>query len=629
MQQFSRLSFLLLFLLCISNAYTQDSLNVSLVYHWEDTTLVPAAPFNNTYNEIWGLNIGNREYAVLGSTAGTHIFDITDPLNVDPPVFIPGASQGTKIIHRDFHDHNGYLYIVSDENQGNGIFSTLQIADLSFLPASAPLVYDSNTLFSRSHNIFIDEASGRLYTCGGDNNNGLRVFSLANPELPVELVNFTTPGGVHDVFVRNDTAYVNMGNLGLFIYDMSTITSPTLIGSLTSYPDQGYNHSGWLTENGNVYAFADETLGMDVKICDVSNLANINVLSQINSSVDSNSIAHNLIINGDYLYLSYYYDGLQIFDISDPANPFRTGYYDTYSLPNMASYKGAWGVYPFLASGLVLISDMQSGLYVLDVSESICNNPVSNFSFITSNLTANFIDASTFKGNPAYSWDYGDGSSISTLQNPSHTYTLAGTYNVCLTIVDSCGSDLICQSVTVIDSLGCPPPSSYFTYAANGLSIIFTDSSIVSGNATYSWDFGDGSGAGTQQNTSYTYAASGTYNVCLTVTDSCGIATICNAVTITLGTGMHSTDIELDWWVGPNPFSQDFSVFLPLKDDELIEYSIYDISGKRVGCGVGLSQNGKLEISDVGELLPGIYLLELKTNNLYLHEKIAKFLPLR
>ena len=151
MQQLSRLSLLLLFFLCISDAYAQDSLKISMIYHWDDDTLVPAAPFNNTYNEIWGLNIGNREYAVIGSTAGTHIFDITDPLNVDTAVFIPGASQGTKIIHRDFHDYNGYLYMVSDENQGNGIFSTLQIADLSYLPDSAPLVYDSDALFSRSH----------------------------------------------------------------------------------------------------------------------------------------------------------------------------------------------------------------------------------------------------------------------------------------------------------------------------------------------------------------------------------------------------------------------------------------------------------------------------------------------
>ncbi|MDP6909714.1 MAG: hypothetical protein QF371_09415, partial [Flavobacteriales bacterium] len=74
MQQFLRSNFLLLFLLCILNAYSQDSLNVSLVYHWNDTTLVPAAPYDNIYNEIWGLNVGIREYAVIGSTAGTHIF---------------------------------------------------------------------------------------------------------------------------------------------------------------------------------------------------------------------------------------------------------------------------------------------------------------------------------------------------------------------------------------------------------------------------------------------------------------------------------------------------------------------------------------------------------------------------
>ena len=604
---------LMVFIVC-NVVLAQDSLKVKLLYHWDDSSVL-------MYNEVWGLVQNNREYAVIGALEGTYFFDITNPDSVAELGFVPGKEGGC--IHRDYHDYNGYLYMVADEGA-----SSLQIIDLSYLPDSLALVYDSDALFTKSHNIFIDSTTARLYTCGGDQNNGLRVFSLADPLNPIELVNFSAAAGyVHDVYVRDDTAYVHGGGAGFYIYDLTDIINPQLVGSLTSYPTKGYNHSGWLSQDEMIYCFADETTNTDIKVCDVSDFGNITVLDTVNSGGDINAIPHNLIIKNGYLYASYYQDGLWIYDISDPANTSVVGYYDTH--PAIATSYGAWGVYPLLPSGVVLVSDMANGLFVLDVTDAICNNPVSNFSFTTSNLTADFIDASTFKGNPAYSWDYGDGSSISTLQNPSHTYTLAGTYNVCLTIVDSCGSNLICQSVTVLDSMGCPPPSSYFGYSANGLSIMFADSSIVSGNATYSWDFGDGSGSATQQNPSYTYAASGTYNVCLTVTDSCGIATMCNAVTITLGTGKRSTFIEIDWWVGPNPFYQDFSVFLPIRDDGLIEYSIYDFSGKRVSFGVGLIQNGKMEISDVGELLAGIYLLELKTNNLYLHEKIVKFLPLR
>ncbi|HHS95875.1 MAG TPA: T9SS type A sorting domain-containing protein, partial [Phaeodactylibacter sp.] len=84
---------------------------------------------------------------------------------------------------------------------------------------------------------------------------------------------------------------------------------------------------------------------------------------------DPNSIPHNLIVRGNYLYVSYYYDGLQVYDISDPANPVRAYYYDTSTLPNEQSYKGAWGVYPFLPSGNILVSDMQNGLFVVEAVE--------------------------------------------------------------------------------------------------------------------------------------------------------------------------------------------------------------------------------------------------------------------
>jgi hypothetical protein len=52
-------------------------------------------------------------------------------------------------------------------------------------------------------------------------------------------------------------------------------------------------------------------------------------------------------------------------DITDPTNPVETGFFDTFPLANSASFNGAWGVYPFLPSGNILINDINSGLYVL------------------------------------------------------------------------------------------------------------------------------------------------------------------------------------------------------------------------------------------------------------------------
>ena len=75
----------------------------------------------------------------------------------------------------------------------------------------------------------------------------------------------------------------------------------------------------------------------------------------------------------DYAYSGYapgYDDGLRIFDISDPYNPNQIIFYDTYLPNSYNSYKGAWGVYPNLSSGNIIVSDMQTGLYIIALINS-------------------------------------------------------------------------------------------------------------------------------------------------------------------------------------------------------------------------------------------------------------------
>ena len=122
-----------------------------------------------------------------------------------------------------------------------------------------------------------------------------------------------------------------------------------------------------------------ENHGYDIKLLDVSDFNNITILSTFNSGVDTNSMAHNAIIKDDWLFVSYYHDGLRIFNITDPTNTFEVLYYDTYLPNNHSSYKGAWGVYPFwntnsFAFSSILVSDMQTGLYVFSGSFPLAVN---------------------------------------------------------------------------------------------------------------------------------------------------------------------------------------------------------------------------------------------------------------
>jgi choice-of-anchor B domain-containing protein len=303
----------------------------------------------------------------VGSILGTHFVDVTDAQNPVEVDFESGAASGSFVIHRDYHNYRNYLYAVCDESQN----STLQIFDMSFLPDSVHKVYDSNNLFTNSHNIYVDTAMAKLYVCnarkqGTSLNGNLAVYSLANPTSPTYLGQI--PRNAHDVFVQNDTAYLNDEGRGLIVYNTSNVANPTFLGSLANYPDKGYNHSGWLDDNGKNYYFADETHGMQMKATDVSIMTNINVTDLFGSTYSNTSIPHNLISMGDFLYVSHYYDGLRVYNTSDPSNITEAGFYDTYLGPNASGFKGAWGVYPFLPSGKVIVSDMQEGLYVFDVS---------------------------------------------------------------------------------------------------------------------------------------------------------------------------------------------------------------------------------------------------------------------
>ncbi len=369
---------ILLFFICPIFLFAQTEAN--LLGTWSDENLQGTWLYDNTYNEVWGIASNGKEYAVIGSTDGTHFIDITDPTNPSEAFFIKGATSGGQIIHRDYHDYGCHLFMACGENTNNSS-STLQIVDLSNLPNSLDVVYDSDDLFTISHNIFIDSAAARLYCLavsgGPQGYNPMRIYDISNPADPVFVGGYDQFGGnyighVHDVYAENNIAYLNCGNDGFYIVDFTDAANPVTLGSMTQYPQSGYNHSGWLAGDGIHYYMADENHGMDIKIIDISDPSDLEVSHLFNAEGGTSSIAHNQIVACDYLYTSYYYEGLQIFDISDPLNPIRVKYYDTSVEPNEESYKGAWGIYPFLPSGNILVSDMQNGLFVFEGIDPNC-----------------------------------------------------------------------------------------------------------------------------------------------------------------------------------------------------------------------------------------------------------------
>jgi PKD repeat protein len=224
------------------------------------------------------------------------------------------------------------------------------------------------------------------------------------------------------------------------------------------------------------------------------------------------------------------------------------------------------------------------------------------FSSSTAVLTATFSDLTA--GNPStWAWTFGDGNS-SSLQNPTHTYTAGGTYQVCLTITDSCGSDSTCHTVTV-----CALPVAAFNANNVSLGLVdFTDQST--GGTSWLWTFGDG-GTSTLQNPSHTYTTNGTYQVCLSVTDACGTDSTCTSVTVIvigLSDGMRGT-----WSVSPIP-AHDLLV-LTAQDAPAgaLRMRLMNTLGQLLMERTLAHQGGNLqERLDVNALPKGIYYLEVR-----------------
>ncbi len=373
-------------------SFAQDSMNMVSLYNWTTDGMPSSSAWGNLYNEVWGYEQDGREYAIIGTTGGTHFIDVTDPANAVEVDFVEGTQTGPIVVHRDYHNMDNYLYMVCQEGQ-----SSLQIADLSYLPDSVHVVYDDNAILRGSHNVFIDTAQAKLYACyvfkpGFQGVIGLQVIDISNPEVPTILDELYLQEDVHDMYVKDNIAYLHRGyNGGLQIVDFNE-SPPAMLGSITEYEGQGYNHSGYLSEDENIYVLADETHGSPLKILNVSDPTDIEVLTTVTSGINPLSIAHNQIIHDDKIYSAFYYDGIYVWSIENPESPVLIGYYDTSTLAHQQSYEGAWGVYPFLSSGHILVSDMQTGLWVLELDESLSADLEQKTRFdIFPNPTSSFI----------------------------------------------------------------------------------------------------------------------------------------------------------------------------------------------------------------------------------------------
>lgn len=344
------------------------------------------------YSSCWGWYQANknREYAIIGSSAKTYFIDVTNPTN--PVVVDSVMAARAGCTWREIKTYQNYCYIVSDDDKPN----TFQIVDMQYLPDSVHVVHNDSTYFIRSHTIFVDKDNlycGAVTTKEGFFDN-LRVYNLSNPEVPVLMrvlnQDFPTINFAHDMYVRNDTIYASCGNQGFFVFKYNGSTTPfTGLALYTNYVQAGYNHSSWQTDDRKTMVFTDEVpKGLCAKVIDVQNLNNITLIDTIRSHLGAT--AHNpYIVGNNWCWLSSYQDGLYLYDISTPSDTKIYGYFDTQPEHGVndnfatSAYRGNWGAYPYLPSKIIITTDMQNGVFILEGDEyyktGIKTHPPSDF----------------------------------------------------------------------------------------------------------------------------------------------------------------------------------------------------------------------------------------------------------
>jgi choice-of-anchor B domain-containing protein len=319
-------------------------------------------PYSKELSDVWGyVDEAGNEYALVGVYDGLSIVDVSDPSNPEEVFF----GTGPESIWRDIKTWGDYAY-VSNET-GGGVY----IVDLSPLPdgdISITANYTGNNFnFSTIHNLFIDEF-GKLYIFGSNNGSGGAIICdlTQDPMNPVELGRFNDYY-LHDGMARGDTlwgAAIYQGVLSAI--NVSDPANPFVMGTVST-PSQ-FTHNAWVSDDGTHVYTTDEVSSGFLGAYNVTDPANMYETDRIRSATGTDVIPHNVHVYNDFLITSYYTDGITIHDAKYPDKLIEVGNFDTSPNYSGNGFNGSWGAFPFLPSGLILASDIEEGLYILDAN---------------------------------------------------------------------------------------------------------------------------------------------------------------------------------------------------------------------------------------------------------------------
>jgi len=351
-------------------------------------------------NDVWGWTDPEtgKEYAIVGRVDGTAFVDVSDPANPRFLGDLPMTEGSRGSTWRDMKVYKDHVFIVAD-NAGEHGMQVFDLTQLRSANGTPPQRFSESAHYDRinsAHNIVINTETGFAYTVGNSGGGetcggGLHMIDIRDPLHPKFAGCFSDPntgrigtGYTHDAqcilyagpdeehrgreicFGSNETA--------LSIADVTDKSNPVALSS-ASYPNVSYTHQGWITEDHRYFYVNDELDELDggtpqtrTLIWDVMDLDDPQLVKEYTFGTESSD--HNLYVRGSYMYQSNYGSGLRIHDISDPENPVEVGYFDTTPIGgNGPGFDGSWSNYPFFESGVIAVSSIGEGLFLVKKSD--------------------------------------------------------------------------------------------------------------------------------------------------------------------------------------------------------------------------------------------------------------------
>ena len=344
---------------------------------------------NDEGNDAWGWTDPEtgKEYAIIGRVFGTSFVDISDPAN---PIYLGELRTHGQFGSpwRDIKVYNDHAFVVSEARRhGMQVFDLTQLRTVTNPPVTFAESAHYNG-FGSAHNIVINEDSGFAYGVGTNKcSGGLAMVDIQDPLNPSNAGCYSADGYTHDaqcvIYSGPDSEHggkeicFNSNEDTLTIVDVSDKANPVLI-SRTGYPGSGYTHQGWLTEDQAFFLLDDELDEVNIghntrtRVWDVADLD----APMLDGSFDNaiSAIDHNQYVLGNCTFQANYRAGLRILEF-DPADPSfgmaEAGYFDIYPADDSAQFNAAWSNYPYFDSGVVIISGIEQGLFVVRPSDAV------------------------------------------------------------------------------------------------------------------------------------------------------------------------------------------------------------------------------------------------------------------